>query len=138
MWTSQADVAETAAPWGPADEPALVCAETAFAQAFHYWRGASARRYLHSVYSLVGCPALPQANYILVRRYEDGSREAIAFGQTRDDAITLNLAHLRHEGAKCGANEVHIHLLADTDHDRDLVEADLSAAHACQRTAKAA
>ncbi|MBQ0818347.1 MAG: hypothetical protein QNK17_09795 [Hyphomicrobiaceae bacterium] len=136
MWTSEADVVETA-PWGPADEPALVCAETEFAQAFHYWRGASSQRYLHSVYSLLGCPALPQANYILVRRHEDGTREALAFGQTKADAVSLNLAHLRHEGAKCGANEVHVHLLADTAGDRTLVEADLAAAHIHRQTDKA-
>lgn len=124
----EADIAETG-EWGPADEPALVCAEAAFAQAFHYWRGASGRRYLHSVYSLIGCPALPQANYILVRRHEDGTREALAFGQTKDDTATLNLAHLRHEGAKRGANEVHIHLLADTEEARFEVEVDLTAAH---------
>lgn len=137
MWTSQTD-AETTAPWGPADEPALVCAEEAFAQAFHYWRGASGRRYLHSVYTLVGCPPLPQANYILVRRHTDGTRDALAFGNTRDDAVSLNLAHLRHEGAKCGANEIHIHLLAVTAHDRAMVEADLTAAHTHCLTAKAA
>ncbi|HEY6670105.1 MAG TPA: hypothetical protein VI075_04120, partial [Methyloceanibacter sp.] len=107
----------------------LVCSEAAFAQAFHYWRGVSGRRYLHSVYTLIGCPALPRANYILVRRYEDGSRVALSFGQTKDDAVTLNLAHLRHEGAKIGANEVHIHLLAETADERLLVEADLTAAH---------
>jgi hypothetical protein len=137
MWTGQSN-AETTAPWGPADEPALVCAEEAFAQAFHYWRGASGRRYLHSVYTLVGCPALPQANYILVRRHTDGTREALAFGNTKDDAISVNLAHLRHAAAKCGANEIHVHLLAETAHDRALVEADLTAAHAQRHTAKAA
>ena len=109
--------------------PALVCSEAAFAQAFHYWRGASGRRYLHSVYSLVGCPALPRANYILVRRFDDGTRVALAFGQTKDDAVTLNLAHLRHEGAKRGANEVHIHLLAENGDARALVEVDLVSAH---------
>ncbi|XSG81960.1 MAG: hypothetical protein ACPW61_12940 [Methyloligella sp. ZOD6] len=103
---------------GPADEPALVCAEEAFRQAFHYWRGASGRRYLHSVYSLIGCPALPQANYILVRRDEDGSRTPLAIGETTGDASSLNLAALRHQGAKLGANEVHIHLLAETDAER--------------------
>ena len=36
------DVTDTT-PWGPADEPALVCAEACFDQAFHYWRGASGR-----------------------------------------------------------------------------------------------
>jgi hypothetical protein len=43
--------------------------------------------------------------------------------------VTLNLAHLRHEGAKIGANEVHIHLLAETAEDRAEVEADLTSAH---------
>lgn len=122
----------------PVDEPALVCAEAAFDQAFHYWRGASSRRYLHSVYTLVGCPALPQANYILVRRHEDGTREALAFGDTKEDAMTLNLAHLRHKGAKIGANEVHIHLLADTEQGRKFVKADLKALHQHQPAQAAA
>lgn len=115
--------------YGPAEEAALVCAESAFSQAFHYWRGVSGKRYLHSVYTLIGCPALPKANYILVRRYADGSRVALAFGQTKDEAISLNLAHLRYQGAKCGANEVHLHLLAETPQERALVEDDLTAAH---------
>ena len=123
---------------GPADEPALVCAEASFAHAFHYWRGASGHRYLHSVYSLIGCPALPQVNYILVRRREDGTREPLAFGQTKGDANSLNLALLRHEGAKRGANEVHIHLLAETPETRDAVEADLTGAHSYRLTAHAA
>jgi hypothetical protein len=127
MWMRKVEV--EGSQWGPADEPALVCSEAAFDQAFHYWRGASGRRYLHSVYTLIGCPALPRANYILVRRYDNGTRVALAFGQTKDDAVTLNLAHLRHEGAKIGANEVHIHLLAETTEDRGDVEADLTAAH---------
>ena len=127
MWMRKVEV--EGKPWGPADEPALVCSEAAFDQAFHYWRGASGNRYLHSVYTLIGCPALPRANYILVRRYDDGSRVALSFGQTKDEAVSLNLAHLRHEGAKIGANEVHIHLLAETAEDRAEVEADLTAAH---------
>ena len=142
MWLSSSDASEVEASGsqatGPSDEPALVCAEAAFDQAFHYWRGASGRRYLHSVYSLVGCPALPQANFILVRRHEDGSREALCFGNTRDDAMSLNLARLRHEGAKIGANEVHIHLLADTAQARTLVEADLTASHRHQPAASKA
>ncbi len=142
MWTSHSDASgiasSGAADLGPVDEPALVCAEAAFDQAFHYWRGASARRYLHSVYTLVGCPALPQANYILVRRHENGTREALVFGDTKDDAMTLNLAHLRHEGANIGANEVHIHLLADTERTRAFVKADLTALHQHQPATAAA
>jgi hypothetical protein len=136
MWMSQTEVNDNA-HWGPADEPALVCSEAPFNHAFHYWRGRSGQRYLHTVYSLIGCPALPQANYILVRRDADGTREALAFGQTKDDAMSVNLAHLRHEGAKLGANEVHIHLLADTAGERDQVESDLTRAHS-RRLANAA
>ncbi|MEG6507868.1 hypothetical protein V6C03_02690 [Methyloligella sp. 2.7D] len=112
---------------GPGDEPALICSEDAFRQAFHYWRGASGSRYLHSVYSLVGCPAMPQVNYILVRRESDGSRTPLAIGETTDEAVSLNLAALRHKGAKLGANEVHIHLLAETAEARRAVKDDLIA-----------
>jgi hypothetical protein len=111
--------------WEPQAAPARVYSEAEFPQSVHYWRGASGKPYLHVVYSLIACPALPKANYILVRCYDDGSRVALAFGQTMDDAVSLNLAHLRHEGAKRGANEVHVHLLADTPAARDAVEADL-------------
>jgi hypothetical protein len=93
---------------------------------------------LHTVYTLIGCPALPQANFILVRRHDDGSRTPLLFGQTKDDAVTLNLAHLRHQGAKLGANEVHIHLLAESAGERDQVETDLSAAHYSRIAANAA
>jgi hypothetical protein len=136
MLMHQQDVIEMTA-FGPADEPALVCAEACFDQAFHYWRGASGRRYLHSVYTLIGCPPLPRANYILVRR-QDGFLTPLAFGQTKDDAISLNLAHLRHQGAKLGANEVHIHLLAETPEERAQIEGDLTEAHFQRIAANAA
>jgi hypothetical protein len=111
--------------WEPARERARVYSEVDLPHSFHYWRGASGKPYLHLVYSLIGCPAVPRANYVLVRRDDDGSRVALAFGQTKDDAVSLNRAHLRHEGAKRGVNEVHIHLLADTPEARDVVEEDL-------------
>lgn len=117
--------------WGdllaPANEPALVCREQIIAQPYHYWRGASGARYLHSVYSLLECPALPKATYILVHRDEDGTRRPLRIGQTVDEADTLNLAHLRHAGARLGANEVHIHLLAESEEERAAVTADLNA-----------
>ena len=119
------------AEWGdvlaPANEPAVICREKQVAQPYHYWRGASGARYLHSVYSLRDCPALPQATFIIVRRDEDGTRRPLKIGQTVENAQSLNLARLRHLGAKLGANEVHIHLLAETAEDREEVAADLNA-----------
>lgn len=111
----------------PLHEPALVCREGAMLEQFHYWRGASGRRYLHTVFALIDCPEMPKANYILVRREADGSRRPIAFGQTVDDAGSLNLAHLRRRGARLGANEVHVHLLAENAAERTRVECDLRA-----------
>ena len=111
--------------WGPTSKRARVCSEVDLPSSFHYWRGASGKPYLHLVYTLMGCPAVPRANYVLVRRDDDGQRVALAFGQTQDDDVSLNRANLRHEGAKCGVNEVHIHLLADTPEARDAVETDL-------------
>ena len=45
----------------------------------------------------------------------------------RSDAATLNLAQVRQRGAQLGANEVHVHFLADTETQRRLVMCDLRA-----------
>lgn len=115
--------------WGnlpqPANEPALVCREALIEQPYHYWRGASGKRYLHSVYSLLECPALPKAIYIIVRREKDGICLPLHIGQTVEETESLNLAHLRCLGARLGGNEVHIHLLAGTVEARAEVEADM-------------
>ena len=111
----------------PANEPALVCAEEQLSQTYHYWRGASGARYLHTVFALIGCPQLPMANYILVRRDQDGTRRPLDIGQTVYVAESLNLAHLRRRGALLGANEIHVHFLPESVRQRRAVEADLSA-----------
>lgn len=111
----------------PANEPALVCREAQLTQSFHYWRGASGQRYLHTVFPLFDCPLMPKVNYILVRRERDGARRPLDIGQTVSDADSLNLAHLRRRAALLGANEIHIHFLPETVRERASAEADLSA-----------
>ncbi|MCG8561907.1 MAG: hypothetical protein MI824_19080 [Hyphomicrobiales bacterium] len=122
----------------PANEPALICREARITQPFHYWRGATGQRYLHTVYALIECPEITKANFILVRREADGSRTALLIGQTLEEAGSLNLALLRHRGALLGANEIHIHLLADSSQGRTAVEADLKAAQLGPRVPKPA
>ena len=97
---------------------------------FHFWSGASGRRYVHTIYSLVECPALPQGNYVLVNRDGRGSRTVLAVGRLTHDASTLNLAEIRHQGSMLGANEVHVHLLAGTSKQSKLVEHDLKSCQA--------
>lgn len=111
----------------PANEPALVCREAQVTQPFHYWRGASGQRYLHTVFPLFDCPLMPRVNYILVQRDRDGTRRPLDVGQTVSHTDSLNLAHLRRKAALLGANEIHIHFLSETVTERAAAEADLSA-----------
>ena len=90
-----------------------------------FWRGASGRRYVHTVYSLIECPPVPQATYVLARRNDDGSRQVLHIASGESSAPTLNLAEIRRTGATLGANEVHVHFLAETESQRQLVTFDL-------------
>ncbi|MEM7621062.1 MAG: hypothetical protein AAF228_11480 [Pseudomonadota bacterium] len=96
-------------------------------QCFHYWKGASGKRYLHTVYSLLDCPSLPKCNYIMVHHHSDDIKQPLRIGRTVEDASSLNLAYLRQKAAQLGANEIHIHLLANTAGERFLHEMDLRA-----------
>jgi hypothetical protein len=93
----------------------------------HFWRGASGRRYVHTVYSLIECPPMPKAGFLLVRRDETGRREVLHIALGDSDAPTLNLAQIRQRGAMLGANEVHVHFLTGTDAERRLAVCDLRA-----------
>jgi hypothetical protein len=93
----------------------------------HLWRGASGRVYVHRVYTLIECPPLPQASYVLVRREADGRRIALHVGLGRSGTATLNLAQVRRRGAQLGANEVHVHFPRSAHADAGLVACDLRA-----------
>jgi hypothetical protein len=91
------------------------------------WRGASGQGYAHSVYSLIACPPLPPATWILVRCDEHGRRTALRVDLGQSDAPTLNLAQVRQRGAQLGANEVHVHFAPASEDERRLVACDLRA-----------
>ncbi len=95
-----------------------------FGERFWYWRGASGRTYIHSIYQAGSCPPLAGAVFVLVRS-SGGKRMAMAAGRFPncvDGGAVLNLPGDHH------ANEIHVHLLA-RDHDaansvwRDLEDA---------------
>lgn len=107
------------------EEMAQRAARADEAARFHFWTGASGKRYVHSVYELVECPPLPAANYVFVRRTANGRPEALSIGRVTSSIPTLNLAEIRHRGAELGATEVHVHLLADNAKIGKLIEFDL-------------
>jgi hypothetical protein len=92
----------------------------------HFWRGTSGRRHLFSVYSLLDCPPLPPAVYLLVRREADGRREILATGHVDAVHAPSNLATLRQLGAQAEANEVHVCLAADDADLRARIAEDLA------------
>lgn len=95
---------------------------------FTFWRGATGSRYVHTVYSLLECPELPNANVLLVRRHATGRAEVVHIGSVEHDAGSSNLAEVRLTAAKLGATEVHVHLLAADGDERAAIVRDLSGA----------
>jgi hypothetical protein len=106
-------------------EPAMLDGAADIAERFHFWSGASGRRYVHTIYSLVECPAIPAGNYILVHRDAHDRQLVLAVGRVGHSAASLNLAEIRRRGAELGANEVHVHLLAPNAKLSRLIETDL-------------
>jgi hypothetical protein len=128
---------ERARRLGPADETIVLTQtipETVTEQAerFQFWTGASGKRYVHTVYNLLDCPALPAGNYILVKKSPSGQRSVLSIGRVTHQAPSLNLADIRRRGAEFGANEVHVHLLAGNAKQSKLIEFDLKTAQAVE------
>ncbi|MGD9671752.1 MAG: hypothetical protein AB7U75_22350 [Hyphomicrobiaceae bacterium] len=102
---------------------------TELMQRFQFWTGASGQRYVHTIYTLLDCPALSSGNIILVNRDETGQRTILDIGVLPANSPTLNLADIRHRGANLGANEVHVHLLADSEREAKRIAFDLQCGH---------
>ena len=95
---------------------------------FTFWRGATGSRYVHTVYTLLECPELPDANVMLVRRHASGRAEVMHIGSLEHGVGCSNLAEVRLTAAKLGATELHVHFLAADSHERSVILRDLSGA----------
>ena len=107
----------------PASTP--TCDAPSVNDRFLFWSGASGKRYVHTIHALYDCPELPAANFVLVRRDANGQRAILAIGRVTSACASLNLAEIRQRGAQLGANEVHVHLLAQGQQESKAVEFDL-------------
>jgi len=135
---SATQIETTASPLARRNEPALAWGPRAITEQFYFWRGASGRRYVHTVYSLIECPELIAGNVILVRREADGSCRALRIDRATSLAPSLNLAAIRRRGAQLGAHEVHVHLLAETVEAGTMVASDLQAGQFAELSAEPA
>jgi len=114
----------------------LLCDSDA-ADRFWYWRGKSGRRYIHSVYPVTACPPLPGAVYVAVKR-TGALRTALSidrFPSVLDDRAGAKLSA---RITACGADEIHVHLLAGSEIEADAIRADLSDGFATEDGARQA
>lgn len=114
----------------------LAMAELAPATSLQFWRGASGRRYVHTIFDLITCPRLPACVYMLVRCDLEGRRHVLRIGTVSAEAWSLNLAEIRHRGAQLGASEVHAHLLAVDAAARSRIATDLQAGQFAELSAE--
>lgn len=97
-----------------------------FDSAITFWRGMSGHAYVHTVYSLIGCPEIPPASVILVRSLGDGCGSLVLRVMCLDEVTpSLNLAQIRKVGAGLGANEVHLHFASGDREARQTAAFDL-------------
>lgn len=102
--------------------PASINLDPDLVDDFWYWRGASGRRYIHSVYVAEACPVLPQAVYLSVKRLAGNRFAALSIEVA--DAVGL----LANRYVACtGADEVHVHLLAPGMREARVICDDLKA-----------
>lgn len=92
---------------------------------FCAWRGLTGRRYMASIYGFDDCPDYENVVALAVRRNPDGRRAILAgVDLGAFPIIALNDAAMR-AAREQGANEIHLHLLADTPEARAAAIEDL-------------
>ena len=99
----------------PAHEALRIACGAALAQRFHVWRGASGRRYVVSAYAPSTVPDYRDVIALAVGRGRDGRLAILGAAITGDDPMSLFP----------GAEEIHLHLLAQDPAARRAVLADL-------------
>ncbi|MGI9371452.1 MAG: hypothetical protein ACR2OJ_03070 [Hyphomicrobiales bacterium] len=107
--------------------PSHTASHEHFKERFQYWQGASGHRYICSIYAPHSCPPLPGAVYIAVKREEDGARSARAVGRFASFFDT-GVGNAQSLARKAGANEIHVHLLAEDDSNAERTVRDLKKA----------
>ena len=92
---------------------------------FWYWRGASGRSYIHSIYDAKDCPPLPGAVYVAVKRL---GPLRIAVGAGRFPAYCETAREALGSATTVEADEIHVHLLARNEDGAEGIRRDLDLA----------
>ena len=98
--------------------------DSGLGERFWYWRGASGRRYIHSIYRRDLCPPVDGAVFVIVR-LQGGLRRPVAVGRLPAEAMANSAVT---SGGWLEEEEIHVHLLARDEEAARQVLGDLQAA----------
>lgn len=111
-----------------AHRPLASLSRTGLENLFCTWLGASGRRYICSVYPLDAPPPVDWRRALVAAVRHDGAGARILFlFQPGPAAESDNFRWWTRRGTSCGAQEWHVHLLAETAEERAFILRDLSA-----------
>ena len=96
---------------------------------YHWWQGASGWWHIHTVFRLADWPSYRNVNYVFVRRDRYGDCLPIYIGETGDMRTRMPDHEKLPAAFDLGANEIHVHLLANSIAHRIAVETDLRRGH---------
>ena len=114
------------------DAPLAALAGSHLAGRFRHWRGLSGRRYLFSVFpltsprSLERLPRYEQTVILAIRRDQDGTRTVLLATDTGSIPEVVFGGHVLRHSIALGANEIHMHLLADDGESRRAIVDDFA------------
>ena len=108
---------------------ARISLEAAVGEKFHYWFGLSGDNYLHTVYAPGACPAIENASYIAVYRDPYGTRHVLDIGLLETKQQSGRAGRKTVNNRFSGANEIHLHLMAQTPCATAQVVTDLKQRH---------
>lgn len=92
---------------------------------FCAWKGASGRRYVASIYRFGDCPDYENVVALAVRHEADGTRMIIDGLDLGPFPLVALGGDIMQRAQAAGANEIHLHLLADTGTARQAALDDL-------------
>jgi hypothetical protein len=116
------------------NHPLASLRRTGLDRLFHSWLGASGRRYICSVYAVGEAPAFDCRRAVIAAVRRDAAGAALLFAfEPSDQEAADDLRFWTERARASGANEWHVHLLAETPRDRARILDDLSPAR--RRTA---
>ena len=117
---------------GLSDDGGLLIDESLIgADRFVFWRGASGKRYLCTIYDVDHVPDYAEVVALFVRRCLGGSRMAVHVEQV-EAPFTADRLSLLGKARELGLDEVHLHFLAGTPPERRRVLFDLKARLDCK------